>query len=201
MSQACLEKSPPTTLNSHYQRFLELVFESRDIVEFRLVRGRDERPPQRWALAEKCPSLFPWLHERNHNGWNIFVGINPRTELNKSGDANVAICRWLFADFDHVEPGDGCGRWEFISERIYQAGLDMPDLVVSSGNGLHCYWRLSQPLTDMERWRRTQERLILTLDSDRNIKNPERVMRIPGFKNMKDANTPKDCFIVIESIE
>ena len=182
----------------HYPRFLELVFHPHDIAEFRLVRGRTEKPHQRWSLAEQCPSLFPWLHDMNQNGWNVFVGINPRTGLNKSGDVNVHLARWLFADFDHVEPGDGCGRWEFISERIYQAGLDMPDLVVSSGNGLHCYWKLSEPLTDMERWRRTQERLILTLDSDPVIKNPERIMRVPGFKNMKDPSSPKDCFIVIE---
>ena len=122
--------------------------------------------------------------------------MNPRIEFAKSGDDNVKLARWLFADFDHIEPGDGCGRWEFISDRIYRAGLETPDMVISSGHGLHTYWKLSEPLRDMERWRAIQEKLVITLNSDKNIKNPERIMRVPGFQNMKYPGSPKDSFIV-----
>jgi len=182
---------------SDYRSYVETIFMPTDIVEFRLIR-EGHKPKQHWAYAQDCPPFESGLHERNQQSWNIYIGVNPRIEFDKSGDANVKLARWLFADFDDIQPGDGCGRWEFISDRIYRAGLDMPDVVISSGNGLHCYWRLSEPLTDMDRWRTIQEKLIITLDSDKTIKNPERIMRVPGFKNMKDAGSPKDCFIILE---
>ena len=186
-------------LSTSYSSYIQAVFSPDDIAEFRLIREGHVRKD--WAFAQDCLSLETKLRAKNQQGWNVFVGVNPRIQIGKSGDANVKLARWLFADFDHVEPGDGCGRWEFISDLIYRAGLDMPDLVVSSGNGLHCYWQLSKPLMDMERWRKTQERLILTLHSDPAVKNPERLMRIPGFKNMKDRANPRGCFIVIASIK
>lgn len=182
---------------SDYRSYLETVFMPMDIVEFRLIR-EGHKPKQHWAYARDCLPLESRLRERNEQGWNVYCGPNPRTEFNKSGDINVKLARWLFADFDHIEPGDGCGRWEFISDLIYQAGLDMPDMVISSGNGLHTYWRLSEPLTDVERWRDIQSKLICTLDSDKRIKNPERIMRVPGFQNMKNADNPEDCFTILE---
>ena len=180
-----------------YKKHIQTIFEPSDIVEFRLIRNK-KIGEQHWVYAQDCLTLESRFHDLNQQGWNIHAGVNPRIEFNKGGDDNVKLARWLFADFDHIDPGDGCGLWEFVSDRIYQAGLDMPDMVIHSGHGLHTYWKLSEPLTDMERWRDVQERLIITLDSDKNIKNPERLMRVPGFKNMKYMEHPKDCFIVME---
>ena len=180
-----------------FAKYMKIEFDPSDIVEFRLIRkGHIEK---HWAYARDCLAHESYLHKLNQQGWNIYVGVNPRIELKKSGDANVKLARWVFADFDHIEPSDGCTKWESVSERINRAGLDMPDMVVSSGNGIHTYWKLSEPLIDMPRWRDIQEKLINTLDSDPVIKNPERIMRVPGFKNMKDMEHPKDCFIIMET--
>jgi hypothetical protein len=184
---------------SDYDRFVGTVFDPSDIVEFRLIKG--DFVKKHWAIAGDCHPYESRFRDMNDRGWNVYAGVNPRIELNKSGDANVRLGRWIFADFDHIEPGNGCGLWEFVSDRICQAGLDAPDLVISSGNGLHCYWKLSAPLTDMDRWRKTQERLILTLDSDPVIKNLERIMRVPGFQNVKDSRNPKQCSIILGDID
>jgi len=194
--QSTAYRSHPN-LSTDYASYTQTVFQPLDIVEFRLIKEGQVR--KHWRDAQDCLPFEARLHKWNQQGWNIFIGVNPRVEFNTSGDGNVKRARWLFADFDHIEPGDGCGRWEFISDRIHQAGLDMPDLVISSGNGLHTYWRLSHPLTDLERWRTIQEKLIATVESDPVIKNPERIMRVPGFKNLKDMSNPKDCFIILEN--
>ena len=49
-------------------------------------------------------------------------------------------------------------------------------------------------MPDLARWRNIQGALAEKLDSDKAIKNPERIMRLPGFKNVK--NEPVDCFIL-----
>ena len=110
--------------------------------------------------------------------------------------------RTLFVDFDDsdadahgISPGDGCGRSEFLLWKLDEKDLPNPDMVINSGHGLHCYWRLAAPITDMEKWETMQQKLIETLHSDNAIKNPERVMRLPGFLNKK--YTPfQDVFIV-----
>ena len=64
-----------------------------------------------------------------------------------------------------------------------------------SGHGVQCYWRLSEPVTPDD-WRALQVRLNALLGSDSTIQNPERIMRVPGFANVKDPDKPADCFIV-----
>ena len=61
----------------------------------------------------------------------------------------------------------------------------MPDMSVFSGHGIHCYWHMKEPLNDLDRWRKIQSGLIRKLNSDKTIKNPERIMRMPGFMNIK----------------
>ena len=101
----------------------------------------------------------------NERGYNIYIGVNPRKEFNSSGDKNVKLVRFFFADFDSIGPGDGCGIWEVVSDLIYQAGIDTPDFAVFSGHGVHTYWKLPEPMTDFERWRKIQGGLAKKLGS------------------------------------
>jgi len=174
-----------------FQQHIDYVFEPNDIVELRLI-GKDKPVKKLWQCAKDLAELEAVLQKYNAEGFNIYIGVNPRKEFNKSGDDNVVMARYLFADFDHIEPED-CGRWEFVSDIIYQAGIDQPDLKVFSGHGIHCYWKLPEPLLDLNRWRNIQAGLSQKLGSDPSIKNPERIMRAPGFKNLKGK--PVDCFI------
>lgn len=186
---------------SDYDRYVSIVYAPRDIVEWRLIRRLGGRPEVKsyWCQARECgDKLRERLLEHNDEGWHIYAGVNPRKEHGKKGDVNVLLARWVFADFDHVEPGDGCGRWEFVSDVIHRSGLDNPDIVICSGNGLHTYWKLTEPCTNLERWRSLQGRLADALGSDPAIKNPERIMRTPGFKNVKDASNPKDAYIIFQ---
>lgn len=54
---------------------------------------------------------------------------------------------------------------------------------VETKKSVHAYWLLKENCTADE-WRDTQKRLIAYLDSDKSIKNPSRVMRLPFFMHL-----------------
>lgn len=173
--------------------YCDCIFEPADIVEVRAI-VTDGAVRKLWCLAGDLASLLPELERLNLSGFNIYVGPNPRKAKGLSGDRNVGTFRTLFADFDGVSPGDGCGIWEFIEPKIEAARLPTPDLVVFSGHGCHAYWRATAAM-EPDHWRTLQKRLIATLESDPKVANPERLLRLPGFVNQK-YKTPADCFLL-----
>src|SRR5205823_2263799 len=52
---------------------------------------------------------------------------------------------WLWCDLDGGNEGP-----EGAARLLRESGLPEPDIIVASGNGIHCYWQLSGavPLTD-----------------------------------------------------
>ncbi len=175
----------PNNRKTQLQTYSQMLFEPDDIVELRLIKA-GAKPIQRWITAKELPEQAAMLSRFNQNGYNIYAGPNPRREAGKSGDANVLLARCLFCDFDGIEPGDGCGRWEFVLGRIIEAKLPEPDMAICSGHGIHTYWKLEEPLHDMDKWRQVQQRINSVLNADTTIKNPERIMRLPGFLNVKE---------------
>ena len=173
------------------QQYRDCIFQPGDIVEVRAI-APGGRVRKSWRNAQDLPGLVPELERLNRDGFGIYAGPNPRKGEGLSGDENVLVCRNLFVDFDKIDPGDGCGIWEFVEPRIETTGLPMPTLVVFSGHGIHAYWRLAEAIAP-DRWRAVQERLIATLDADPACKNPERLMRLPGFLNRK-SKPFADCF-------
>lgn len=174
-------------------RYVACVYEPGDWVEVRVLRNSVAR--KHWRQASGLLGLVGEIETLNREGWNIYAGPNPRKGTDLSGDANVATFRVLFVDFDHLDGGDGVSHDELACAKIEEAGLPMPTLRVFSGHGAHAYLRLAEPISE-ERWRDLQERLNQTLGSDPTIKNPERIMRLPGFRNVKDPAKPVDCFVI-----
>ena len=82
------------------------------------------------------------------------------------------ICR-ISENFKNV---NFLGKTAFlVLGRIIDAELPEPDIVICSGHGIHTYWKLEEPLHDMEKWRQVQQRMNSVLDADRTIQNPERI--------------------------
>lgn len=70
-------------------------------------------------------------------------------------------------------------------------GFLKPTLIVETRNGFHVYWVYKEEEnTTPEQWIQIQEKLIKKFNSDRAIKNPARLMRLPFTKWMKDKNNP-----------
>jgi hypothetical protein len=109
-----------------------------------------------------------WVADRR----GVYVVINNGGD----NDADITECIAFFIEWDD-RPKD----WQVTAWREY--GLPEPSLQVDTGGkSIHNYWILSEPV-DAVRWRAVQTRLIDYTKSDAQLKNPSRVMRLPGMPN------------------
>jgi len=164
--------------------FCQCVFEQDDIVELRLLPlGR-----QSWHTAADVPGLFGQLSAANNAGQNIFAGINPRQEHGGSKAEDVRLARCLCSDWDNLS-------LEEVQRIIDTARLPRPTLIIHSGHGVHAYWRFIDPVADVAEWTILQKRLIATVNSDPIVHDAPRIMRLPGFWNLKQQPAVP-CYIV-----
>lgn len=163
--------------------FLALLFDPGDIVNFRCIEAGDGAPEQRWAVAgdsAEVEACLRWADGLNaQRNYSVYVGMNPRTRRGGGGNEAVAEFRVLAADLD------GGVTVDEALLRVQQAELPEPSAIIVTGGGVHLYWRLGTPLTDATQWRAAQVFLIKKLSGDPVIKDPARVMRLPGFFNRK----------------
>lgn len=97
------------------------------------------------------------------------------TVINNGGDtdAQITSCNALFCEWD-----DRDVSWQITAWRE----LNLPEpsfIVLTGGKSAHLYWRFTAPIP-VETWRDLQTRLLEYADADRTLKNPSRVMRLPG---------------------
>lgn len=175
------------------KQFFGTIFEQSDWAEIRCLLRGTETVEKRWTRAGEIQNLTAELQTLNATGYDIYAGINPRRGYGLSSDANVILVRCLFADFDHIDSG-GMAAGDYILQKIEDAGLPMPTVLVNSGHGIHAYWKLSEPIYDMKLSRQLQTRLAAFLGSDSSIINAERIMRCPGFLNYKPPKA--DSYII-----
>jgi hypothetical protein len=172
-------------LTQQIEQFVSCIWEPPDVIELRRING--ERVQQRWCRAVDIVSELKQLQQENAAGWQVYAGANPRPSVGATGDTSIKLARCIFVDFDHVTV-------EAALATIRASGLPEPTIVVASGHGCHAYWRLTEPMTDLAAWSAIQQDLIDHLHTDPKIKNPERIMRLPGFLNLKAE--PVECQIV-----
>lgn len=168
------------------QQIMDVVtclYELQDIVEVRRLPCARSN----WHIAIDLAVCAEQLTRDNRAGQNIYIGANPRPRIGARGDASILLARCIFADFD------GVSAEEAIS-RIRTAGLPMPTLMIWSGHGVHCYWRLVDPFTDLDRWSSFQMDLASLLNSDPVVFNAERIMRLAGFVNHKPP--PSAAYVI-----
>lgn len=144
------------------------------------------------ALNEKAETI---LQQLNQQGYEIYFVPN-------SGgyhDKDIIRFNTVFIDLD-------CGRDENgnyfkleIVEDYKQAKLkeinqfnNKPSYIVETRNGLHVYWLLCENVA-ADQFRDCEERLINYFGADKAVKNPARLMRLPGFHWCKE---PKSKFLV-----
>ncbi len=171
------------TVKSQIENFCDCLFEPEDIVEARILKSGVSKFYQAKNLSQGNGEL----KAENERGQNIYIGANPRKQIGGTTDADVQLARCLFVDFDHITPVQ-------VAEKL--GDFPIPTITINSGHGVHCYWRLVEPIRDTKVWRQLQKRLIKTLDSDKSIHNPSRIMRLIGYENVKNPDKPVSCCIV-----
>ena len=158
--------------------FFDALFEASDIVEVRRFPSKR----QDWLAAADLPLVSASGNE------DVYFGVNPRRRTGGSTAQDVALARCVFVDFDHVAaPMDA-------QAMIQDAGLPAPTVVVTSGRGVHAYWRLNEPTSDLAGWNAVQRGLIGALGTDKAIHDPPRIMRVPGSVNTKNGAV---CRVVV----
>lgn len=156
------------TTTTQAARFAAAVYAPTDIVEVRMLPSRKSE----WLLASELGAR-EWPKDQN-----VYVGANPRKKRGDRDAEGVALARCLFVDFDGV-------GLEEAAARISTAKLPEPTVIVASGGGVHCYWRLESACANFDAWSGKQRGLIGKLNSDKCIHDPPRIMRLPGTINAK----------------
>jgi len=173
------------------RKLIDALFEPGDIVEIRSVRpGHAGRVHDWYVVGESgWDAIEARLRDANATD-HAFFGANPRSRAGGTKANDVPFARSFFADFDRSTSGQkSCSVSEAL-DRLRDAMLPSPTAVVSTGAGCHVYWRLDDPIEDLDVWSRTQKAIIKTLRTDPAIHDAPRCMRLPGFANVKYGHRP-----------
>ncbi len=149
------------------QRFIVAMYEPDDLILNRPVETWEEQPKDAEKRPEKrsriifdrvrhrtarhmAGSVLLWKTDcdaAEHERANLFFGVCPRVRrprqvndqrLTWDHSFQIRVVRCLWADLDYCTPEEALRRCE-------DAGLPRPTIIVSSGNGVHLYWRLVEP--------------------------------------------------------
>lgn len=168
-------------------QLLGFIFEADDLIEFRTL-GRVVS--SRWSTLNEAAAKIEELAGLG-SGVQIYFGANPRSRQGGKAE-DVKLARCLFADFD------GGTTVEQARLRWRDACIPEPTVIVTTGGGLHAWWRLLEPMTDMAEWTLRQKALARRLGADQSCTDAPRIMRLPGFVNWKYPHRP---LCVVESCE
>lgn len=117
-------------------------------------------------------SDYAKFKELNYRGAGIYMTIN---ETNGKGRAekDIVKIRAVYADFDGAPLFP---VWEYN-----------PSMVIETSPGkFHAHWLVEDDKFPVEGFRQVQESIIDKFGTDKHVKDPSRVMRVPGFYHKKN---------------
>ena len=131
--------------------------------------------------SEGVTEAVDFAANRNREGNNLYVGVNPRKptiDLKRAAsDSDVAISVWHFADLDDADAVEMAGK------RLKSLP---PTFTVTTGTEPHrrphFYWLLDEPVGNMAAWTERQRGIAQSLDGD-SVINASRIMRLAGTVN------------------
>ncbi len=145
-------------------------------------RGSDVEPAGRFG---RLADLLPALKRFNAEGAGIFLTIN-KTKGSRRKREDIVAARALFIDSDGTPMP---GEWKLA-----------PSLIATRANPgkWHAYWRL-KPGEDVRRWPAAQRALAEIFGTDPAICDLPRVMRVPGFKHLKNPEAPDVYRVAVQT--
>jgi hypothetical protein len=162
------------------QDFLTRCFAPGESIALLLRRENPASVTQRIVLLEHAiaPRYLGWLAHKNSSGSNIYVAVNPlRTGSRKRTKQSIAAVRHLYIDIDIN------GETQLAALRTSDA-LPTPTAVLStSPNKYQVLWRVQG--FDLEGQESTLKLLALAFGGDCACTDCNRVLRVPGFLNLK----------------
>ena len=165
----------PSVLDT--RQFLEIIHGANAPIYFNVGDKTWHNKPQTYDTAQK---KLQWL---NQQGKGIAYIVNQGGTC----DAEISRITSSFADWDAGRGADG--RYlplEIAEEEKQEFLIRLNDrlppcsFLVETRNGFHPYWLLLEEIA-REQFIDLQTRIAICLGGDSSVKNPARVMRLPGF--------------------
>jgi hypothetical protein len=157
-------------------------FESGDRLAVVAVNRRSGAVVQRLARSESIAreDCQRWLHYMNHNGYDIFVSMNPVKEDARGRTKNdIAAVRHVYLDLDH-------GGEEALDMLRARTDLPKPNYVLTTSPGKYqIVWKVEE--FTPEQAETLQRNLAREAGADPAATDSSRVLRLPGFSNRKYA--------------
>ncbi len=157
-----------------------------------------------WPTERRLPVPASWANRSVH------FSIHPSTQIpptNRQGKATkqkyikcqmayIAAINCVYGEFDAKD----WGTKDAIRGHLATLPL-APTALVDSGGGYHCYWILTDPVTvtddNRDHIKRLQYAWADLICSDEDAKDLARMLRVPGFKNMKPEYAPNNPVVAI----
>lgn len=121
-------------------------------------------------------------------GRGIYVVVNDGGDT----DSEITSCRAVFCEWD-----DRPKEWQVTAWKH----LDLPEptfQVDTGGKSIHNYWVFDEPIPP-DTWKSIQTRLLDHADADRSLKNPSRVMRLPGTFHIDADGKPGEMTTIVHT--
>ena len=161
-----------TNFKAKVNNFLNLLgYNPNDSIYFRGFKGSSKGFGKKASYSRhkiNYQELLKWQNE----GYGIYIVINGQGHTDKE----IKLGRAVFYEHDNLQ--------KEIQAELWQT-LNLPEPTVqidTGGKSIHSYWVLAEPIS-IDEWKQLQADLLEYADADRSIKNPSRVMRVPGFKH------------------
>ena len=155
-----------------------------------LPNVRGDHPGEKSALTRDTATIAAHLArwDRQGRGYFFCVGTVPEGTMAPAGESvrrktNIAENVFLHADVD----AKGIAIDLAEARRRIEALPLPPSIIVNSGNGLHVYWLLNEPVTPDDAFEATLRQIADLVGGDPSVVDRSRLMRLPGSHNTKDG--------------
>jgi len=172
-----------------WRTFLKILGKDKNTVRLRSFYPKGH-PLKNTDRGKKSNADIDWITQCQIEGRGVYVVVNDGGDT----DSEITGCRALFCEWDDRPKSEQVDLWRTL-------GLKEPTLQIDTGGkSIHNYWVLKKTI-DPKTWRPIQERLLDYADADRALKNPSRVMRLPGTYHMGDDGTQREMTKIINSCD
>lgn len=126
---------------------------------------------------------------------NVYFGVYGRKNTDSGKDYNTTTTSMIWVDYDNFQQGST------LAEKLLEVeialdfeDIPIPTLIVSSGNGLHLYWRLTEPTP--KNVSNINRALAEAIGGDLRATDRARILRLPHTYNVKDRGDIKACRVI-----
>jgi hypothetical protein len=167
-------------MNANARDFLTRCFAPGETIALLLRREGTAQTQQRFITLEQAlaPRYLAWLAYKNHHAANIYLSANPlRFGSRRRTKESVASVRHLYLDIDT----DGEAR---LAALLASDSVPTPNAILSTSPGRYqVIWRVEG--FGFELQESTLKLLALAFGGDPACTDRNRMLRLPGFFNLK----------------